>query len=388
MLDVRSLAHTRETLAYAHGGLFPVLTIAPGGAVAGIVRGGAGHLGLGGRVEVIRSLDGGDTWSPPAVIADSAWDDRDYACGSTPAGTLIVAYHRTGCYDTAGNYRHERYRDSPAPPAEVRVTRSHDAGLTWAPPALLAVPALPVSNPYGKIVTLGDGTLALPLYGPPQPDLLGARFREVPADGYCSYLLRSRDDGVTWGDPSVIAVRASETGLIALPGGELLAALRGDPPAQRLLLARSADGGRTWSVPAPLTAPGRSGNFVALANGAVLLTYGNRAPPYRIEGRLSRDGGRTWLDLLLTFSGALYGYDLADSRPTDLGYPSSVVRREGTHGRGVTAYYNPALRQPGDWRQGERGALYESHGYCAVAVTWDEQELLDAVTARCGGDDA
>ena len=48
-------------------------------------------------------------------------------------------------------------------------------------------------------------------------------------------------------------------------------------------------------------------------------------------------------------------------------------------------YYNPSLRQPGDWRGVSSGALYESHDYCAVAVTWDEQELIAAVDAATGG---
>src|SRR6476661_6461647 len=97
VLDVRALPGTRESLAYLHGGLFPIVANAPGGAVVGIVRGGAGHLGLAGRVEAIRSTDAGQSWTPPAVIADSEWDDRDYAFGASPTGKLILAYHRTGC---------------------------------------------------------------------------------------------------------------------------------------------------------------------------------------------------------------------------------------------------------------------------------------------------
>jgi hypothetical protein len=321
------------------------------------------------------------------VVADSEWDDRDYACGVSLAGTVIVAYHRSGCYDADGSYRPERYRERIPTPAEVRVTRSRDAGLTWETPAPLGIPALQSSNPYGKIVALADGTLVLPIYGPPQADLLGERGRDLPGDSSCSYLVRSRDDGATWGEPSVIAVRTSETGLIALPGGDLLAAVRSDPPEQRLLLARSADGGRTWSWPRPLTATGQyPADLVALANGDLLLTHGNRNPPYRIEGRISRDGGQTWLDLLLTFSGSLYGYDVAAPRQTDLGYPSSVVRRAEATGQGVTAYYyNPSLRHPGDRQGGERGALYQHDDYRAVAVVWDEAELIAAVAAADAG---
>ena len=43
-LDVRTLNLTRETPVYQDGGLSPVLTIAPGSAVVGVLRGGAGHI--------------------------------------------------------------------------------------------------------------------------------------------------------------------------------------------------------------------------------------------------------------------------------------------------------------------------------------------------------
>ena len=54
----------------------------------------------------------------------------------------------------------------------------------------------------------------------------------------------------------------------------------------------------------------------------------------------------------------------------------------GAAGQGVTAYYyNPSLRHPGDWQSGEQGALYRHDDYRAVAVLWDEAELIAAVAA-------
>jgi len=378
ILDVRALPGTSEVIAYKDGGLFPVLALA-GDAVVAVLRGGAGHLGLDGRMEVVRSRDAGRTWSPPAVVADSEADDRNPAFGVTQAGTLVLAYHRQGNYDEEGSWRLRQAMEESR--VETRVTRSHDGGLTWETPYPLGVDELTAGSPYGKIVALADGTLLMPIYARPIAALLGNRASEVTGDGDCSYLVRSHDDGATWGEPSLIAVNKNETALIALPDGGVLALMRSIPPDQALYSSRSADGGHTWSPPVQVTGPRQHpADLVQLANGDILLTYGNRTAPYRVEGKVSRDGGLTWLAPLLTFSAPLYGYHLPPERPTDLGYPSSVVQREAGHGQGVTMYYyNPSVRKP--WQHENRSAesRYLAQDYYAVAVTWQEEELIAAI---------
>ena len=125
-------------------------------------------------------------------------------------------------------------------------------------------------------------------------------------------------------------------------------------------------------------------DLVRLSNGDILLTYGNRNPPYRIEGRVSRDRGQSWLDCLLTFSGHLYGYTAEESRRTDLGYPSSVVRSDS--GLGMTMYYyNPSLRHANfGWRRAGN-PFYQHDNYYAIAVTWKEEELIAAVENAISG---
>ena len=59
VLDIRSLPGTRETLAYQDGGLFPVLALTADRVAVAALRGGAGHIGREGRMEILRSLDGG-----------------------------------------------------------------------------------------------------------------------------------------------------------------------------------------------------------------------------------------------------------------------------------------------------------------------------------------
>ncbi len=379
-LDIRALPGSRETVAYQGGGQFPVLTLATDGTIVAVLRGGAGHLGLAGRIEVIRSLDAGQSWSPPAVVADSEWDDRNPAIGLSPAGTVILSYHRTGCYDEQGNYASQRRRDSDVP-VEVMVTRSFDDGLTWEQPRTLGVPALQTSSPFGKIVTLPDSTLLMATYGRPREEIVDSRANGIPEGHNCAYLVRSTDDGATWGNPTLISAD-EEPGLVALPNGELIVALRRNPPDSGISIRRSADGGVTWSAPTRITESGmHPADMIVLADGSVLLTYGNRNPPYRVEGRISEDGGRTWRDLLFTFSGHLYGYNVTAPRRTDLGYPSSVVHPRSR--QGVTMYYyNPSLPPTGDWRTEERGVFYRAENYRAIAMTWSEAELIGAIASR------
>ena len=85
VLDIRSLPGTRETLAYQDGGLFPVLALTADRVAVAALRGGAGHIGREGRMETVRSLDGGLSWTPPNLIADSEDDDRNPAMAYHPA---------------------------------------------------------------------------------------------------------------------------------------------------------------------------------------------------------------------------------------------------------------------------------------------------------------
>ena len=377
ILDIRSLPGTRETIAYQDGGLFPVLALTRDGDAVAVLRGGAGHIGREGRMESVRSLDGGLTWTQPNLLADSEDDDRNPAFGLSSQGTLILLYHRQHNYDADGNYL-GGVRISDRKPVALMATRSFDGGLTWEEPYPLSIESLPTGSPYGKIVSLEDGTLLAPIYNSQH-----WADEQSGQDYDSSFLVRSRDDGMTWGEPSLIGHRKNETALIALPGDDLLAVLR-DDGAQGLHSTLSQDGGFTWSDPVQITlARQHPADLVRLTNGDILLTYGNRNPPHRVEGRISRDGGRSWLDILLTFSGHLYGYTEEESRRTDLGYPSSVVRGNG---QGVTMYYyNPSMRLAADARQSAGNPLYQQLGYCAVAVTWREEELIAAVEDAISG---
>src|SRR5438876_6469616 len=76
----REFYHGWATLAQRKNG--ELLVVYSGGREA--------HVCPFGRVELIRSSDGGRTWSWPEVILDTPIDDRDAGVLETSAGSLLV----------------------------------------------------------------------------------------------------------------------------------------------------------------------------------------------------------------------------------------------------------------------------------------------------------
>ncbi len=364
-LDLRTLSSARDAISHPRGGLFPVQVTLPNGDIVAIARGGAGHLGQAGRLDLYRSKDNSLTWGPPAVIVDSEEDDRNPALGLTGDGTLVLGYLRQA------SYTKERQYDPSLGRSEVCVMTSSDNGLSWTNPVVLDRESYPLMSPFGRIITLRDGSTLMPIYT--------ARGSEsVPAG---SYFIRSVDNAETWGPPKLIARDMNETTLIQLPTGEILAALRETArDHQRLSTSRSLDAGENWSEPKVLTDDKlHPADLIQLDNSTLLLVYGNRLGPYRIEGRISRDGGHSWMSTLLLLSGNLYGYDVPSARPTDLGYPSGSLSADGS--KLVVSYYvNPFPRvQQREWSGPWTTPFYIPDGYMGISLSVDTSELLAAI---------
>jgi hypothetical protein len=348
-IDVRKLPGAKEITLVRDAGYFPVLALLGEREVVAVLRGGAGHLGLAGRLELVRSRDGGRTWLPPAVIADSDRDDRNPAIGVVPDGTLVVAYHHQGSYDEQGRYNRT------IGIMDTLVIRSHDGGHSWERPRRLDYGPLNGRSPYGPMVNFPDGTLAMCIYGMPMGD---DRTWEVPK--YATYILRSGDNGATWGDPSLVAEGFNETAFMRFPDGELLAAVRSPGSAPNIYIGRSVDDGRTWVAPLLATEPGEHpADLALLSNGWVLMTYGHRRQPFGVQGMISRDRGKTW-DRARRL---IYN----DDRPGgDCGYPATVRSPDGML---LTVYYSA----------GDHMDSYRVDGAFAAGVLYPEEELVAAL---------
>lgn len=299
-------------------GYFPVALHLKDSRIAVIMRAGVGHLGITGRLEMIFSSDEGRTWSEPVIVADSPSDDRNPAFGQADDGTLVVAYWRTANYDDQG-----KYNPNLNMPVNTWVTRSFDGGKTWTPSQEIDVSEIGVGSPYGRILTLADGSLLMNIYGsevrlPNQVVNEAVNF---------SYLYRSADRGQTWQRWSAGIKGFNETSVVAKSDGTLLAALRCQADSATYL-ASSSDGGRTWTQPVLLTPKYmHPSDLVSLPNGEILLTVGNRVGPFGVSGLMSNGGSFDWRKSFEI---------ITDAVSTDCGYPSNIVLGDGSV---LTFYY-------------------------------------------------
>ena len=321
---VPRLESAERVVAVKGGGYFPVLIKMHDGALGAAVRGGAPHLGIEGRLDWIHSEDGGKTWSEPAVIVDSEFDDRNPAVGQMPDGSIVMAYGETNSYNSEGKY------DTSVGGFTKYYVRSTDKGKTWSKKRLLPPNPVKGGSPFGRIILLPDGTALMSLYGGYDTDYTGPV--EVPeGTGRVIGILRSTDNGETWGDFSIVSATIhNETSLAYLPDGRLLAVMRtyNDASIQQ---SESTDGGYTWAKPTQVTLPSQHpGDMCLLQNGDLLLVHGNRIKPYGVGALLSHDSGKTWEHdkrFMIAWT----------SLNTDCGYPSVVQLDDGTI---VVIYYS------------------------------------------------
>ncbi|MEO6966180.1 MAG: sialidase family protein [Acidobacteriaceae bacterium] len=316
-------ANETQVTVVTHAGYFPVLIRLHNGTLMTVFRAGAPHIGIKGRLDISTSSDGGKTWSAPRTVVDSPEDDRNPALGQLDNGDIILSYAILSGYDSTG-LKFGGYKEADEKSDGVYTVRSSDNGKTWTKPNrsesthAIQEKGNGMISPYGKIVQLPDHTALMSVY------------YEFPKPrGAEEYVFRSRDGGKTWNDPSLIAKHFNETGLLVLPDGKILAALRSENGGH-VSISISSDNGHTWSTPVQETRDlEHPGDLIRLKNGDVLVTYGERNKPYGVHARISHDNGKTWdkKDTIVLVD---------DTVSQDCGYPSSIQLPNGTI---VTAYY-------------------------------------------------
>jgi hypothetical protein len=330
---------TRGVMASGEAGKASMVLLPGGEIVASYIRGYnlARNPPVGERTEIVRSVDGGKTWSEPVRATNSDDNDREGYLVALPDGTLLLCFMKV-----MAQIEPKRPWQGPY------VCRSRDGGRTWSEPWLVDVSEICPEGPYGAgdrgHIVLPDGTL-----------LLFVGIYEQPRRP-TNYVFISHDGGETFPEHHLVTDMSGDSSWSRLPSGRILGFLRlngadfphrgahpelqyGGEAVHFMGLTASDDDGRTWSEPKPVTEHNEiPGHILALSDGRLLTTFGVRHYPLSIQAMISTDGGETWPNearLLLAWHGARMVNWNGRARHT-MGHPYSI---ELADGQILTTYY-------------------------------------------------
>lgn len=272
---------------------WPSIAMAPNGDLLAVFSGDrTAHISPDGKVQMVRSTDGGKTWGAPVVVHDTPIDDRDAGIVCTAKGTMLVSW-----FTNAGGGEWQGHW----------VVRSTDNGQTWGEPIRTEV-----TTPHGP-TQLKDGRLLF----------MGQRPHESHGKPYDIGVQESRDDGLTWQTLGAFPAPAGEPLLSydevhigECASGKLIAMFRDCSEPHFLRQSESLDGGKTWAAPHVTNVQGLPPHVIRLHNNWLLVTYAKRWAPRGEFACISRDNGLTW--------DAEHEIQLTPALSGDIGYPATV----------------------------------------------------------------
>jgi hypothetical protein len=165
----------------------------------------------------------------------------------------------------------------------AQVSKSRDGGKTWQTEEIPTPPGTGLMSFHGGIRT-SRGVHLVPIYG-----------KTMQSKHYQPFVLRSADDGETWqflplSHAPEDKFGLSETTLLEVGNGDILAMMRSEEAGGWLYQTRSTDQGRTWTEAEKTGLWGHPANLLRLKNGHILCTYGYRRRPMGVRAAFSHDG--------------------------------------------------------------------------------------------------
>ena len=298
----------------------------------------AGHLCPFGRVVLLKSRDGGESWSLPSVVGGGYLDERDPGILYLGGGRMLLtrASHPARNYENdyldwihgdSGDKGVALVREYSSLPGSDRAGGCFYRFLYDYGEKAGDEKRIPVHTPHGPVL-LSDGTVfyfGKELYN---------------ADTFSAFV--SSDGGETFSEAGVFpypdgfnADMLHEVHCAELPDGRIMAVFRAHLEENddyfTMLCSFSSDKGRSWSALGPTGICG-SPPHLCNANGRIILSYGRRVPQYGIYAReVFPDGSISKEE-----------YKLFDGADDDLGYPATVMLPDQTL---LTVFY---AKYPGD----------------------------------------
>ncbi len=267
-----------------------------------------------GRTMMVRSKDGGQTWSQPKIVIDWTETTGNWDAGicELDNGTLLINFTITGFFKRGQKPSQPSW--SAAPNTKewgdwtwafkmqswlgTFVVKSKDDGETWCSPIPVNVRPMKHGGCRSGCWQLPDGGILMGLYG-----RIHGYGEEGEGETTRSALMRSDDGGDNWEYYSTLAYDSAniidyeEPDILRLKDGRLVCFLRthvnpsGD--SKNMVMIVSEDDGFSWTPPKWTNIWGYPAELIALQDGRYLMVYGYRRPPYGVRGIISEDGV-TW----------------------------------------------------------------------------------------------
>ena len=305
------------------------VTIVPPGsglkrAMLGMVRhpDGSIFLNLQTQPVLLTSRDNGKNWTRlPVKLPDALPTQALHGLGISRDGRLWLMHQSSGGKDLFVSVSKE-------PPD---ASGDGDAGLTWTTSRIDYAKFAPnrerpfafCYNDYNTFSQQPDGTMLLGV-GLRYKDSTDYQQEDQSRPGFHETLIRSRDGGQTWGDPTEVHAHVAETCYVVDPNNpkHILAMTRkqrmllrdedaatvarqaGVPlgtawPWKGAILLESKDGGRSFrEVPGSyLGYYSHRGTMLWTKENVIVAPHTAAGPrDYRLVVNISLDGGKTWVD--------------------------------------------------------------------------------------------
>jgi sialidase-1 len=264
-----------------------------------------------GQTLLVRSKDGGKSWSEPTIVLPWTATTGNWDCGfcELQDGTWLVNLTVAAFFRRGVRPSQPSWSSHPRTPEwgdwtwayklqgwiGTYVVRSADQGRTWSAPIPVNVRPLKHGGCRLGCWQLPGGSLLMGLYG-----RIRGYGEEGEGESTRAALMRSDDGGENWEyyatlgyDPASI-IDYEEPALLRLRDGRLVCLMRthvnpsGD--ARNLAITVSEDEGQSWTPPRWTDIWGYPAELIALRDGRYLMVYGYRRPPYGVRGCVSEDG--------------------------------------------------------------------------------------------------